>query len=394
MHPEERAWPAPDLPDRTRVVILVNRLGLGGAEVFAASCAVAMDRSRFNVSVCYFAGEDTLEAPLAMAGIPTLRLDERRRFDPSALWHLFQHLRRDRVDVLQTHLYYAGIVGRAVGRAARVPAIVSTEQNNLCNYPLRARILNDASLGLANAVVSISEGVQQSLLEEGALARLTGRPSLEVIHNGVDVQRLDERIVRARGAMRSSLGLTTQDFVIGTIGRLDEQKGQRTLIEALPLVRMHLPAARLVIVGKGDLREELQSLAIANGVANRVTLLGERSDAVEVMTAFDLFALPSNYEGLGVVLLEAMVAEKPIVATRIRGVTDVVVDGETGMLVPPADRVLLAEAILAIAGDPERGAAMAAAGRKRVCDVFDIQRIAERYQDLYLRLLAGHRRRA
>lgn len=368
-----------------RILILTNRLGLGGGEVFAASQALGLDRRRFAPSLCYFHGDDTLLPLLRDGGIPVTKLHSTGRFDGRALSELYGMLRD--VDILQTHLPYSGIIGRLTGRLARVPVIVSTEQNNTTDYGSRTRYLNDATLGLADAVVCISQGVMDSVVEDGWVARLSGQPLLTVIPNGVDLARTAREVAQAGTEMRARLGLAPEHFVIGNVGRLEVQKGQKYLVDAMPRVLAAEPRARCVIVGKGPLADDLKAQVERLGLGDRVLLLGERSDVLQLLTAVDVFAFPSDYEGLGVVLLEAMAVGCPAVASRIPGIVDVVVDGETGLLVPRRDPAALADALVALARDPARRRAMSAAGRRRVEEVFGLDVVISRYDALYTDLL-------
>jgi glycosyltransferase involved in cell wall biosynthesis len=364
-----------------RVVVLLNSLLVGGAEVFAIDCAAALDRTRFDVSIATLRGDDTwLAGVIDRAGLARVRLRHR---------DLARYLARERVDVLQTHHTYAGVLARIVGKAALVPAIVCTEQLVVNELPTRYRLLNDATIGLADAHVCITEGVRASLAEEGVWSRRLPPGDVRVIVNGVDVDKIDRRVAGA-GDKRAELGLRAGDFVIGTAGRLVEQKAQKDLIAALPIVLRDVPAARVVIAGVGPLEQELRAQAAALGLADRVRLVGVRSDVVEVMSVFDVFAFPSIYEGLGVVLLEAAVAGAPIVATRVRGVTDVV-DDATALLVPPRDPVALAAAIVRVARDREGAKARVVAMRARVEARFSIASAARAYGALYDELLARPR---
>ncbi len=277
-----------------RVVVLLNSLGVGGAEVFAIDCAAALDRARFHVSIATLRGEETwLAGVIDRAGLPRVRL--RRR-------ELAGYLERERVDVVQTHHTLAGVFARVVGKAVSVPAIVCTEQVVVNELPTRYRFLNDATIGLADAHVCITEGVRASLAEEGVWSRRLRPESVRVIVNGVDVATIEGRVAAA-GDKRKELGIAPGDFVIGTAGRLAEQKAQKDLIAALPLVLRDVPRARVVMAGSGPLEHDLRAQAAALGLADRVHLIGNRSDLFEVMTTFDAFAFPSIYEGLGVVLL-------------------------------------------------------------------------------------------
>jgi glycosyltransferase involved in cell wall biosynthesis len=187
--------------------------------------------------------------------------------------------------------------------------------------------------------------------------------------------------------IRTELGLVPQDFLVGNVGRLALQKGQRHLILAMPLLLERVPRAHAVIAGGGDLEDYLRDLSVEVGVADRVHVLGPRRDVPALMHAIDVFAMPSIWEGFGLVLLEAMAAGRPVVASRVATIPEVVVDGETGVLVPAGDPVALAEALAGLAHDSERARSFGEAGRERLRTRFSIEKMVGDTELLYRELL-------
>lgn len=170
--------------------------------------------------------------------------------------------------------------------------------------------------------------------------------------------------------------------VVGNVARLSEQKGHRYLLEAVPLVLERHPSARFALVGDGELRGELEALAESLGVAGHVEFLGRRDDVPELLATFDVFALPSLFEGLCLAVIEAQAAGVPVVATPVGGIRETVVDGETGLLVPPRDAAALAAAIVRLLDGPEEAARLAASARTRV-GRFSVERMVEATLSLY-----------
>ncbi|MEK6575905.1 MAG: glycosyltransferase family 4 protein, partial [Chloroflexota bacterium] len=199
------------------------------------------------------------------------------------------------------------------------------------------------------------------------------------IHYGLDPATVT---MRARpGALRSELGIGRDVPLIGAVGRLTEQKGLRYLIEALARVRRLAPDARLVIAGDGPLRGMLEAQAAPLGEA--VRFLGWRNDVPSVMADLDVLCVPSLWEGFGLVTLEAMALSKPIVASRVSALSEIVVHGETGLLAPPADSAALADAITPLLTDPARARAMGERGRARLEKEFTVQRMARQHAVVY-----------
>lgn len=366
-----------------RVVTLLNSLAVGGAESSAINCVLTLDRRHFQSSVCTLRGPDTLLPRLEGSHVSVHSLCTRSPLE------IARFLRKCRADIVQTHHTLAGALGRVAARLARTPIVVSTEQNVVDALPLRYRALNDATIHLGDANVCISEGVRESLMREGVFTRRLPPARVTVIPNGVDLPAIDARLEGGRNRTRAALGIGAEDFVIGNVGRLVPQKGQRFLIQAFAAVVSEIPRARLVIVGGGRLAADLRKVAAQLNVSPRVHLLGERTDAIDLMAAFDVFALPSDYEGLGVVLLEALAARVPVIATDVPGVRDVVEHGVTGVLVPPRSPGQLAEELLALAAAPDRRRELAEVGRRRIEDKFTVEAVARSYGALYDRLLAA-----
>jgi glycosyltransferase involved in cell wall biosynthesis len=190
-----------------------------------------------------------------------------------------------------------------------------------------------------------------------------------------------------RRQKRESLGLPSDAFVVGSVGRLVPQKGYDTLLAAIPAVLAECPRARFVLVGAGAQREALVEQARALGVADALTLTGARPDVAELLRTFDLFVSPSRYEGLPTVVLEAIASGAPVVATRVSGNSELIEDGVSGLLVPPEDPPALAQAILRMANGAAPAAEMAARALERAQASYSLDSVAARYADFYESLM-------
>jgi glycosyltransferase involved in cell wall biosynthesis len=289
--------------------------------------------------------------------------------NPMALVRLASLLARHKVGVLQTHGARSNFYGAVAGRLAGVPVIIATVHNALGDYeisPLRRGIYAAAlrrALRLVDRVVCVSEALRQDT------QRSLGVPSERVatIYNGLDPTRF--RRARDSRAIRAELRIGDGPMLLA-VGRLTEQKGHRYLLEALPALLGEWPGLRCVIVGDGELRVELPEVAARLGVAHACSFTGARPDIPDLLAAADLAVLPSVSEGFPFILLEALAASKPVVASRIEGVTELIRDGQTGSLVPPRDPAALAEAARALLRNPDRARALAAAGERLVRERF------------------------
>jgi glycosyltransferase involved in cell wall biosynthesis len=208
------------------------------------------------------------------------------------------------------------------------------------------------------------------------------------VYHGIEPPLTLER-EREGKQIRQELGLGPEDFIVGNVGRLALQKGQRHLVAAMPFLLERVPRAHAVIAGGGDLEAYLRDLALEVGVAERVHVLGPRKDVPALMHAMDVFAMPSIWEGFGLVLLEAMAAGRPVVASRVATIPEVVVDGQTGLLVPAGDPLALAEAIARLAADPALARQLGEAGRDRLRRHFSIDKMVGDTELLYREVLGG-----
>jgi glycosyltransferase involved in cell wall biosynthesis len=231
-------------------------------------------------------------------------------------------------------------------------------------------------------IIAISDHIARFTVSRGV--RYPSR--VRRVYHGIEPP-VTQTLEREGQQIRRDLGIGQDAFVVGNVGRLAPQKGQRHLIAAMPLLLERVPNAHAVIAGAGDLEEYLRDLALELGAAERVHVLGPRRDVPALMHAMDVFAMPSIWEGFGLVLLEAMAAGRPVVASRVATIPEVVLDGETGLLVPAGDPLALADALAQLAGDPEGARTMGEAGRERLRLHFSIEKMVGDTEMLYREVL-------
>lgn len=314
---------------------------------------------------------------LEQAAIPVERLPIRGHLDPSLLARLSARLRALRPEIVHTHLLHADLYGLPAARRAGVACAISSRHND---NPFRRNPLlgwaNRRAMRYAMRVVAISHALARFVTE---VERVEAE-RIVTIHYG-----LDPRAVRFddRASARAAFGLDPAAPVIGLFGRLIRQKGVDVLLEAFARLRADHPAACLLIVGDGVLRPALEAQAGRLGLDGAVTFTGWVEDGARLMPACDLIAIPSRWEGFGLVALEAMAAGRPLVASQVSALPEIVSDGETGLLVPPDDAGALAEALGALLADPARAAAMGAAGSARLASAFSVEKMVQATLALY-----------
>lgn len=369
------------------MVHVLASLRPGGAEQVATGLLTRLDRDRFTPSalLLYPADGGPLEVRLAREGIPVASIHKGRPgFDPRVPARLLGALRRQRPDVVHTHGYPLGYVLPA-WLALRTRAGVHTV-HTLASRETRpgpSRELHRAGFRAGVVAVSVSDAVARSVRETYGIAS-------PVIRNGVDLARFATPTV-SRMAWRRANGFAEGDLIVATVARLEEEKGPLDLLAAFAQVAATEPRARLAWAGAGRRHDDILTSAGRLGLADRVRLLGQREDVADLLHAADMFALASRYEGLGLALVEAAAAGLPAAATRVGGVSEVVRDGESGVLVPVGDPAALGYAIAALLADADRRARMACRARE-VAREFALEPMVRAYEALYQDLAGvGHR---
>jgi glycosyltransferase involved in cell wall biosynthesis len=381
---------APSARRPIRVLQLITSLDRGGAENHLLALLSHADKHAFEIEAAVVSGEGELVAAFRQAGISVHLLNARARFDPLALGRLVALLRDGEFDILHSHLFRADIyAGLAVGRLGerRRPLLVSTRHND-------DRFFLNPFVGLVHYLVSGRQDLIIAISDHIArftVSRGVRHPQrVRRVYHGIEPPVT--RALELEGQrIRAELEIGADAFLVGNVGRLALQKGQRHLIAAMPPLLERVPRAHAVIAGGGDLEEYLQQLAQDVGVANRVHVLGPRKDVPALMHAIDVFAMPSIWEGFGLVLLEAMAAGRPIVASRVATIPEVVVDGETGRLVPAGDPLALAEALAQLADQPGLATRFGEAGRQRLRQHFSIEKMVGDTELLYRELVEERR---
>jgi glycosyltransferase involved in cell wall biosynthesis len=300
---------------------------------------------------------------------------------------LFWHIRRQRPDIVHTHTSKAGILGRLAARLAGVPHIVHTPHGHVF-YGHFGRIASGLFLAIerwfarfTEKTVALTPSERQDYIDLDV-----GRPEdILTIHSGVDVECFGAGCADA-AAKKASLGLDPARQHVGFAGWLLPIKGPMHLLNAMGPVWEDHPDVTLVLVGKGEMEAELRQKAGRRVADGRVKFLGWRDDLHEIMPLFDVFVLPSLNEGMGRVLVEAMAAGRPIVASRVGGIPDLVRHGETGLLAAPRDEVKLAESISFLLSNPDQAERMGAMGRLK-CREFDLCAMVSKLDGLYRSLL-------
>ena len=331
--------------------------------------------------------EGGLASELRRRGISTTVIPESRHTAVSIVKRLVGHFARHEVDILHTHNFKDNILG-----------ILSTLGRGGCRRVRTVHGRGEPFSGLAAAKMRLYRGVDHifnrwwvdrllpvSLDLRSQLAASFGAQRVMCVHNGIDLDQV--RVTRPATDLRRELNLGGQDFIIGTMGRLVPVKGLETFLKAALIIRSRKDNVKFLIVGDGPLKETLQALARHYGLERDVLFLGHRDDRYDILAMMDVLVLSSLSEGIPMVLLEALALARPVVATRVGGIPEVVEDRVNGRLVRPGREEELADACMALMDDYGLAERFGLAGQQRVRERFSVRSMAEKVADVYRSLL-------
>lgn len=369
--------------NRFKVVHIHKMTGVSGSEQHLRILLTGLDPARFEpVFMMLTTSSARIPAEyvhsLTDRGVRVAELRIRADLDPILLAGLASWLRRERPAVVHTHLIHADVHGTVAARLAHVPAVVSSKHND---DPFRrnpvVRAVESWLARRTDTIIAISSRVRDVILADGRI-----EPSKVVVIPYGYAPGAPTSPTR----VRESLGVDSDAPLVIAVGRLVPQKGHDVLIRAFEAVSRNVPRAQLVIVGEGPSRAELERLAGSLGIGEVVHLVGQRDDALEFLRAATLVVHPSRWEGFGIVLLEAMSFAKPIVASAVSAIPEIIEHGRSGLLVPPDDPEMLGSAIRDALLSPDRDA-MGFRGRQILETRFTISAMVEATQSVYERAL-------
>jgi glycosyltransferase involved in cell wall biosynthesis len=366
------------IPGRpVRVALLIDTLRPAGAEKQLVTVATGLDRRRFAPLVICLTDTGAYEGPLRAAGVPVRLVGKRHKLGLGAFARLRALLRRERPDVLHTWMFTCNLYGRLAARGLPLATLASEVAADPEKSAIRLAI--DRLLAPSTSAFYVNSGAVARFYHERCGIPLE---KLVVIPNGV-------RVVEATPVPRAALGVREHAFLVCGAGRLVREKGFDRLVEALALPPLRGRDVELVLAGEGPERTALGRLAATRGLGGRVHLLGQRADLPGVLRAADAFVLSSRSEGMANALMEAMALGLPCVATPVGGVDELIVPGESGLVVETGAPGAIAAALGRLLDDPGLARRLGAAARERMARAFSVEANVQRFEALYARLAAG-----
>ena len=337
------------------------------------SLMVGMKQRRHNIWLAA-PEKSPLTERARQASIQTLSFGQRSELSLNAAWKLWRILRRLNANIIHLNTPRPVVSGWLASKLAGVPLRICSRR---VNFPLRTRLSRLKYNWMPSMIVTVSQSIRQTLVEGGV------RPELvEAIYEGVDIHSVD------RGEAADFPG-EKKGLVVGTVAHLSHEKGHSALLEAIAKLDSRFAEVLFVLVGSGQQMADLKKKAGQLGVRDQVIFCGFRADADAFMRHFDIFCLPTLSEGLSSAILVAMASRLPVVATLVGGIPELVVDGETGVLVPPNDSQQLSGALTKLLESTELRERMGHAGWERVRDHFTLERKLDQTERLYIELLTS-----
>jgi glycosyltransferase involved in cell wall biosynthesis len=374
------------MPDQLslNVSISIPVLLVGGTEVQTLSVVRVLTKAGYRVTICCYYEFDThvvtrFEQQGARVVLLNLQRSDGLLF---LLFRLRRFFRDERPDIVHVQYMAPGFIPVLAARLARIPILIATVHQPGRTYGWKAKLLLRSAAGLCAAFFCNSLAVEKSWFGNATLfdPHHKEHHRHSTIYNAVDVDRIAAIVSKTdRSGLRSATDLGERP-VIGVVGRLRREKGQSVLLEAMAIVRREIPSVLLLVVGDGPDRNDLQRQASLLGMGDNVRWLGqhEADKVFQLYGIMDVVAVPSIFEGFGLVAAEAMAAGLPVVGSAVDGLAEIIADHETGRLVPPEDPDALAAALIQLLGAPQTAAMMGRKGAQRVRQHFSLQRFSER----------------
>ncbi len=374
-----------------RVLLMLSSMAMGGAERNIAALLPhlsAIAGVQLTLGTLNTRRDSPLAGLIAQSGVPRFDMGARRLIDRQAWRRYTDFLRRERIDLVHSQDQDTNIYNALSRRLLGIPSVMTRhvmfEPFTNLKTRLRAQLVLIAARYGADRVIAVSEAVRQQFARQARLPL----ERIETVYNGIELQKFATRARRAE--IRAALGWAQEAPVAIMVAVLRSGKGHEVLLEAVPQLRQRVPNVQIMLVGDGEARALLERMIAP--YSDVVHLLGQRMDVPELLGASDVLVLPSWSEALPTVLIEAGAASLPCVATDVGGTREIVVDGETGYVIPAGDSAALAERLAELLTDSARARTMGQAALRRVSSLFTLPQQAERTVAVYERVLASRRK--
>jgi glycosyltransferase involved in cell wall biosynthesis len=371
--------------DKINILHIYPNSKTGGIQNQILNLLKVYDRETFTPHVCCFGPKMEMGRAVEGLGVDFIAFnrEDYRNFSPRLLMNLYKLIKDRHIHIIRSHNYRANLYGLLAGRLAGVPVIASVHNVYTDKDKSRKRkMINRLLFKIADSLVAVSDAIKNDVLSYLKIDPL----KITVIYNGVDTARFDPE--RTFKDIREELSIGKDDILIGFIGRLVNFKGVEHLIKAVALLKDEFGGMKLLIVGDGPVADALQKKTAALNISGITLFTGNRNDIPDILSSIDILAIPSvGEEGFPNTLVEAMAMGKPVIATTVGGITEVIEDRVTGLLVPPGEPLRLAAALKTLITNRELSSKMGLDARRVVREKFGIRATAEKWESMYKTVL-------
>jgi len=369
---------------RKRILQIVDGYRMGGAENKLMELIASLDKKKYEILLANIGPVGPLKCQFEKLGIKIYDFPRKWRFDPIPLLQLYKLIRYHKIEIVQTTLFWADFIGTLAAKAAGSPLILSWETVSHEGDPYHNNFQRQDGYRLLaklnHMIVAVSNEVKTSLIRR----RGVDPDKIRVIHYGVDLKAFHPNGKEIRTALRSQFNIESNVFLIGIVARLESWKGHKYFIEAFSDIAPRLPNVKTILIGDGSLRPELERLSEEKNLQDCLYFLGIRDDIPALLNCIDLLVLPSlPGEGFPNVLLEAMACGKPVIATKVGGVPELVRNGYNGYIVKAGDVDELKSALLKAVGDDAQIRQMAKNALQTVQKDFSLEKQIKGFEEIY-----------
>jgi glycosyltransferase involved in cell wall biosynthesis len=377
----------PDLnkegPKKIKVLYVFAALPVGGAEELLYNQVAGLDKNLFTPLVCVISEKGPIGELIEKLGIPVIPLHRMKsnRFDWKIIRDIYRIIKRENIDLVHTQLYDGNKYGRLAAFLAKVPGIVSSYLNVYSRRRIKYHLINWALSFTNHRIIACSQAVKESAVHYDRISP----DKFVVIYNCIDPSKFKRDSDTLK--IREKFGVRPDDFLLGVIARLEEQKGHIYLLEALGQLIPKYPRIKCLVIGDGKLRHSLEKKTEQMGLSSSILFVGTQKPTTPILNILDLFLLPSLWEGLSLAMLEAMAMGTPVLATAVGGAAEIIRSGENGILIPPRDVAGLVSSIQDAIMNPSKYLAMGGKGKETFYQNFTKAHHITMLQNLYLEIL-------
>jgi glycosyltransferase involved in cell wall biosynthesis len=371
---------------KKRILEFATYAGIGGTQTMLLEFLRHASGDKYVFYVCVLLDHDRLNEEVSKLGINNTSLNMRGYWDLVAWWKFYQFAKHKRIDLIRTYGLKAHIIGRIVGKLLKIPVNISSVRNTDSWRRWYHALLDYLTSGFTDLYISNSEAGRLAThrRERIPLSKIITIP------NGIDLANYAPYLScmsEISETYKQQFGLLPDTPVIGIVASLRKQKGHKTIVDALPQIQQTIPEVRCLFVGEDWLHGEIHRYVREKHLEQVVIFTGFRTDIPELLTMFDLFLLPSLWEGIPRALLEAIAMQKPVIVTAVGGIPEIVESEKTGVFVPPEDPKALAQATTYLLSNPEIATKMGQEGYRRIQQFFSLDSVVAKTEGVYDQLL-------